>query len=657
MTALFNDMEGFDMSLYGALCNKMKEGAAILDATTKRIIYCNHTFLKLFAIGSVEGMHIREFRKFRVGEMTAEAVKERKRIIAEKGIFNELVEYAPVTGESFFGDVSIHDFINKGRHYYFFTVNPVDKAFFDLATLGILMVNKNGVIVTVNPYILRQFGYRRSEIIGKPIELLIPSRFHHIHPGLRDTFVYHPGDGRVAAGKDLFAVKKDGTEFPVEINLGHYPTDGDRYVIAFINDISIRKNAEAESRKLREELESKVEYRTMALNETMRQLEQSRNTLQKSNQFQQALLDSAGAIIIAVDENGIIQTFNPEAERELGYKAEELIGKQTPLIFHDPLLLQKKAAELSADLHKEITAGIDIFLERPRLGLKNEEEWIYVRKDGTKFYARLNITPVKNEQGVVSGFVGIAFDISNTKRIEEELNLALKKEKELSELKSRFVTMASHEFRTPLSTVLSSAYLIEKYAAAEDQPKRELHLQRIVSSVNMLTDILNDFLSVGKIEEGKIQVRYTGFSLRELVTETIGTIEVTLKAGQQICYEHEGNDTVLLDASLLKHIIMNLASNASKFSGDGSLIEIKTRCCDERVTVSVKDHGIGISKADQQHLMERFFRGVNAGNIQGTGLGLHIVAKYAELMNGTITCNSELEKGTEFIVTFNNKTV
>lgn len=657
MIPFTNDINNFDITLYGALCNKMKEGAAILDTSTKKIIYSNTTFLKLFSLDSAEGMDIREFRKFRVGQLTEDAVKERYRIIAEKGSFNELVEYTPASGASFFGDVSVHEFSNKGKRYYFFTVAPVDKAFFDLATLGILMVNKHGVIVTANPYILRQFGYQRNEIIGKRIELLIPSRFHHIHSGHRDKFMHHPDGGRIGIGRDLFAVKKDGTEFPVEINLGHYPADGDQYVIAFINDISIRKNAEAESKKLREELESKVEQRTRALNDTMRQLEQSRNALQKINLFQQALLDSAGAIIIAVDEKGIIQTFNPEAEKELGYKAEELIGIHTPLIFHDQLLLAQRAAELSKKLKREMPVGVDVFLECPRLGLKNEEEWIYVRKDGTKFYVRLNISPVKNERGEITGFVGIAFDISATKRIEEELNLALKKEKELSELKSRFVTMASHEFRTPLSTVLSSAYLIEKYAAAEDQHKRELHLQRIVSSVNMLTDILNDFLSVGKIEEGKIQVRNTEFSLQELIKETIGGIEVTLKAGQQILYEHDGCDTVLMDASLLKHIVMNLASNASKFSGEGSLIEIETSCCNEQVAVSVRDHGIGIAKADQQHLMERFFRGVNAGNIQGTGLGLHIVAKYAELMNGAIACNSELEKGTEFIVTFNTKTV
>jgi signal transduction histidine kinase len=171
----------------------------------------------------------------------------------------------------------------------------------------------------------------------------------------------------------------------------------------------------------------------------------------------------------------------------------------------------------------------------------------------------------------------------------------------------------------------------------------------------MLTDILNDFLSLGKIEEGKIHIRPTEFNIRELITGTLEEMKGSLKQQQHIRYLHKGNLVLLLDSSLLKHIIMNLVSNASKFSGEASPIEVKSICRKNQFIFSVKDYGIGISKDDQRHLMERFFRGANAGNIQGTGLGLHIVSKYAELMNGTVACKSELEKGTEFIITFNAK--
>ena len=126
----------------------------------------------------------------------------------------------------------------------------------------------------------------------------------------------------------------------------------------------------------------------------------------------------------------------------------------------------------------------------------------------------------------------------------------------------------------------------------------------------------------------------------------------TLKNNQKIRCYHEGDPVVLLDISLLKHIVMNLVSNASKFSFEKSWIEIKTICSDQQIYISVKDFGMGIAADDQKHLMERFFRGANAGNIQGTGLGLHIVAKYTELMNGSVECKSELEKGTEFVIVF-----
>jgi signal transduction histidine kinase len=263
--------------------------------------------------------------------------------------------------------------------------------------------------------------------------------------------------------------------------------------------------------------------------------------------------------------------------------------------------------------------------------------------------------PLLEEDGVINNIGVIIKNISKIKKAEENLRESLRKERMLGELKSRFVSMASHEFRTPLSTVLSSAYLIEKYTSAEDHPKREKHLQRIVSSVNMLTDILNEFLDIGKIEEGKLQTKFSAFNLEDITRTTTNEIKNSLKKDQQINYRHEGNPIVFLDHSLMKHIVMNLVSNAGKFSSEASVIDVVTINQNDHVTLSVKDKGIGISEEDQKHLTERFFRGANAGNIQGTGLGLYIVSKYAEMMNGTIECKSQLEKGTEFIVQFNTK--
>ncbi|MBO9595969.1 MAG: PAS domain S-box protein [Niabella sp.] len=384
------------------------------------------------------------------------------------------------------------------------------EALFNQASMGIIVVNNAAEIQSANPFALGLFGYTLEELLQKPIELLIPGRYHNRHVSHRDGYTHNPKNRPMGVGMDLFAVKKDGSEFPVEVSLSNYQDEGKQFIIAFISDISIRKKAEAEIEALNNKLESTVEQRTRQLTAAMQDLEQSK----------------------------------------------------------------------------------------------------------------------------------------------DELSKLLEREKELGELKSRFVTIASHEFRTPLSTILSSTYLIERYTRTEEQPRREKHLQRIVSSVQLLTDILNDFLSVGKIEEGKIQVRFTRFDIQELVSGIVREMEVTLRKGQQLVYHHQGDPVVELDASLLKHIILNLVSNASKFSPEDGPIIIETTVDQQQVQLSVKDHGIGISGEDQKHLMERFFRAANAGNIQGTGLGLHIISKYTELMNGSIQCVSELDQGTTFIITF-----
>jgi PAS domain S-box-containing protein len=389
---------------------------------------------------------------------------------------------------------------------------------FDHASIGIIVVDERADIISMNSFALLQFGYaNREEVLGKKIELLIPARFHHRHEKHRDGYMHDPKSRPMGIGLDLYAVKKDGSEFPVEISLGNYFIEGSKFVVAFVNDITLRKEAENAIIRLNEELEQKVQDRTISLQET--------------------------------------------------------VGKL-------------------------------------------------------------------NEQ------------IRETEEKDKELRAALDKEKELGELKSRFVSVASHEFRTPLSTVLSSVYLLQKYTSAEDQPKREKHIQRIISSVNLLTDILNDFLSVGKIEEGKIQARFSKFDLKKNITETIAEMQSVSKAGQQIRYEHVGETEVELDPGMFKHISLNLLSNAIKFSPENAVIEIHSSVTDKQIEMRVKDSGIGISKEDQTHLFERFFRATNAINIQGTGLGLHIVSKYAELMNGRIFCKSETDKGTEFTILF-----
>jgi len=236
---------------------------------------------------------------------------------------------------------------------------------------------------------------------------------------------------------------------------------------------------------------------------------------------------------------------------------------------------------------------------------------------------------------------------------QQEIKKALQKEKDLNELKSRFVTIASHEFRTPLSTVLSSASLIGKYKLTEEDDKRQKHVNRIKSAVSNLTAILNDFLSLSRIEEGKIYNVPTTFELVPFTTEIVEEMQGYIKVGQQIHYQHQGiSDPVTLDKQLLKNIIINLLSNASKYSGEGKNIFLTTEISLDYVKVAVQDEGIGIPEADQAHLFTPFFRAQNATNYEGTGLGLNIVKRYVDIMNGTLHYQSELNQGTTFTVQF-----
>jgi len=641
--------------LFALLCDNLREGAIVLESVSGKAVYCNAPFRLLFGIGEKTNIDISLLRSLRKEPLTAEAIASREKILHEKGVFGELAEYISLEGNSFFVEAKIKTIVKDAVTYYLYIINTLDRSFFEMVAMGIVLVNKAHEIVTVNPFLLQLFGYEKQDIIGKEIEILVPGRFHDNHVQYRRNFSQGPGNRPMGIGLDLFAKRKDGTEFPVEISLGNYMADGEQYTLAFINDISIRKKAQDALKRLNDELESMVDQRTAALNNTLHQLEKSGKELAIAHSFQKAILNNAGAIIVSVNEKGIIQTFNPEAERQLGYIAADLVDLHSPLIFHDAAEIGKRAKELSIELHRDITDGMQLFFSAAGDSEPNEREWIYVRKDGTKFPVQLYVNPMKDPAGNITGHIGVAFNIAKTKKIESELQLALEKEKDLGELKSRFVTMASHEFRTPLSTILSSAYLVEKYTTAEDQSKRYKHLQRISFSVNLLTDILNDFLSVGKIEEGKITVRYIEFSLFDLVSATIGDMKASLKTNQHIEYIREGLPLVTMDPSLLRHIIMNLVSNASKFSADNARITVSTVCTETNTVLSVKDTGIGIAPGDQKHLMERFFRGANAVTIQGTGLGLHIVSKYSELMHGTVSCKSELDNGTEFTITFQHK--
>jgi signal transduction histidine kinase len=235
------------------------------------------------------------------------------------------------------------------------------------------------------------------------------------------------------------------------------------------------------------------------------------------------------------------------------------------------------------------------------------------------------------------------------KQAEEEVRKALSKEKHLNELKSQFVTIASHEFRTPLSTILSSASLIEKYIEKDNKEGVVKHSQRIKSSVSNLTGILNDFLSLSKLEEGHTTYIPEEFNIKETLDEVIEEMGSVAKETQELLYAHDGEEKIFSDKNIIKNSLINLISNSIKYSEKGT-IKVVSQYQNHILKLSVEDQGIGIPQKDQTHMFNRFYRAQNAGNIQGTGLGLNIVKRYVDLLGGKIYFESTEGKGTSFFI-------
>jgi PAS domain S-box-containing protein len=406
--------------------------------------------------------------------------------------------------------------------------NPVHlSSLFENATEGIVVTNSQGIIILINPSACLMFGYSSEELEGQKIEILIPRSAQKIHVKHREDFYHDPKNRTMGHNRDLLAGRKDGSTFPVEVSLSTYIQNDERYVIAFIIDITRRK----------------------------------------------------------------------ETERNM--------------------ILQQQQLEKVTDQMRLMNADLELKVEQRTIILKEA--------------------------------------LQRLEESQNELSLALDKEKQLNEIKGRFVSMASHEFRTPLSTVLSSASLIEKYTTSVDQEKRSRHIEKIKNSVKHLNNLLEDFLSLGKLEEGKIGIHLHEFNLEELIRDTIEEMNPTLKTGQYFTYEHNCKKLIMSDKNLIRNILFNLISNAIKFSDISMPIHIASQVKDKITCVSIQDEGMGISEEDKEHLFSSFFRGRNVTNIQGTGLGLHIVKKYVDLLEGSIAMESTLGKGTKITFSIPDK--
>ncbi|MBX2828295.1 MAG: PAS domain-containing sensor histidine kinase [Flavobacteriaceae bacterium] len=366
--------------------------------------------------------------------------------------------------------------------------SEVFETIFDSVSEGIIVVNPEQQIAAVNNAANEMFGYDTQELIGKPLDTLVPSNYRKQHGGHVSKFMEQGDKRSMGKGRDLFGVKKDGSQFPVEAGLNPFNIEGFRYVMAIVTDITERKN-------YTQNLERTVRERTSQLTE------------------------------------------------------------------------------------------------------------------------------------------------------------ALEKEKELNELKTKFLSLVSHEFKTPLSGILTSATLIGKYTEGAQQPKREKHLKTIQNKVKYLNNIINDFLSIERLESGKVNYKFSKFPLSKVVNEVIYDANSNLKEGQRILYP-EQVDTIEIDfdEKILVLVLTNLVNNAVKYSPENTEIKLVVIPENEALMISVIDEGIGIPMKEQKFIFDRYFRAENALTDQGTGIGLNIVQSHLENLGGSINFSSEEGKGSTFTI-------
>jgi PAS domain S-box-containing protein len=346
------------------------------------------------------------------------------------------------------------------------------------------------------------------------------------------------------------------------------------------------------------------------------------------------LVEQTNDWVWEVDTQAIFTYVSPKVEEIIGYRPDQVMGRST-LEF------------MEEDEAKRFSVLLSYFVSRQEPFTNLEKTLIH--QNGQPIVLETSGAPILNEQGDLQGYRGIARDITQRKQAEHEIRKAFSQEKELNELRSRFVSMTSHEFRTPLTTIMMSVEILEHLPHSQDE-RRTLY-QQIQSSIRHMVRLLDDVLLIGQAEVGKLTCYPRWFNLGQLCQDIISELEVNCVGGQPKLISQIACGRVYLDENLLRHILVNLLSNAIKYSSPDGCIEVKCRCELDTVTLQVQDKGIGIPQDDQKRLFDCFYRAKNVGTVSGTGLGLAIVKQCVDLLQGTILVESEVGQGSTFTVT------
>lgn len=489
--------------------------------------------------------------------------------------------------------------------------------FSEVISEGIVIVNNERQIITSNKAANTMFDYKEGELPGQQLDILIPQRAKHKHDHLVDKFM---GDGKarqMGKGLDLVGVRKCGEEFPLEISLNPFKLKEKKYVLALIMDITEKKKAE-----------QTIDYWFKIFDESLNEI---------------YVFDADSFIFINV---------NRGAQRNLGYNMQEL-GEMSVIDIKPEVSLEvmKRLVSSLVSGHKEKV----IF------------ETVHKRKDGSHYpvEVHLQLSFIGKRQVCVAIVLDITERKNYTEQLEhtveertQQLSEALQAEKKLNELKTKFLSLVSHEFKTPLTSILTSTSLLSKYTESDQQEKRNKHISTIKSKVRYLDNILTDFLSIERLDTGKVNYKLTSFKLSKLINEVIYDSNTLLKEGQRIRYPKNIDGLVVeFDEKILGLALSNLLHNAIKYSPENTEIALEVYQENKQIKINVADKGFGIPSEDQAFIFDRYFRATNVLTVQGTGIGLNTVRQHMHNLNANITFKSELGSGSTFTlyIPINNK--